>query len=193
MNTARRRISPDATASSFSISRRWCRAGSKPHSLHQSVKLVRIERRFAVSSSSSSSSCSKLCNACCNFGICQFCQRLIVDVERRLLRRLAIEPIGNLLDGPPFAIDRAFDQLVSDQKQVFALCPRIDLVQRGAKRIGERFFFCRPPFWVAGFPWDEGHLLINPMSLFQLCFIFGTLASQTQKPTEISGLWTMPI
>ena len=43
-------MSPDATASSFPINNLWCLAGSKPHSLHQSVKLRRIDFRFAVSS-----------------------------------------------------------------------------------------------------------------------------------------------
>jgi hypothetical protein len=95
--------------------------------------------------------------------------------------RLAVEAIGDLADSPTFAIDRALDQFVGDLEQFFALCPGIDLIQRGAKSVGERFFFCRPPVWVAGFPCDERHLLIKSMCLFQLYFIFGTLACKTQK------------
>ena len=91
--------------------------------------------------------------------------------------RLAVEAVGDLADCPALAIDRTFDQFVGNLEQLFALCPGIDLVQRGAKSIGERFFFCRPPIWVAGFPWGEGQLFIKSMCLFQLCFIFGTLVA----------------
>ena len=95
--------------------------------------------------------------------------------------RLAVEAIGDLLDCPTLAIDRAFDQLVSDQQQVFTLCPGIDLVQRSAKGVGERFFFCRAPFWVAGFPCDERHLIIKPMQLFPFAFIFATQCVINEK------------
>ena len=77
--------------------------------------------------------------------------------------RLAVEAIGNLTDSPALAIDRTLDQFVGDLEQFSALCFGIDLVQRGAKSVGEGFFFCRAPIWVAGFSCDERHLFIKSM------------------------------
>ena len=45
MQIRRRSISPRETASSFSISSLWCRAGSRPQCLAHSVRLARIARR----------------------------------------------------------------------------------------------------------------------------------------------------
>ena len=95
--------------------------------------------------------------------------------------RLAVEAIGNLADGPTLAIERALDQFVGDIEQFSALCLWIGLVQRCAQSVGKRFFFCRPPVWVAGFPRDEGHLLINSMQLIRLLFIFVMRRTTNEK------------
>src|SRR4030088_3157059 len=46
MNTASRLISPQATRSRRSINSLWCGAGSYPQCRHQSVRLLRMRRRF---------------------------------------------------------------------------------------------------------------------------------------------------
>ena len=58
--------------------------------------------------------------------------------------RLAVHPIGNLLDCPTLAVDRALDQLLSDRNQVFALGFRVGLVQRGAQGIDKRLVGASP-------------------------------------------------
>jgi hypothetical protein len=70
--------------------------------------------------------CASLTNEFDQFNEAPVCGIAPLDRQRRILRRLAVEAIGNLLDGPAFAVERAFDQLLGDPGEF------LDAVRLGA-------------------------------------------------------------
>jgi len=78
-----------------------------------------------------------------------------LDCQRRLLRSLAVEAIGNLLDGPAFAVERTLDQLFGNPGQ-FLNAVRLCAVGNQAQRGLELLVFLLPAR-IAALAFDERH------------------------------------
>jgi len=89
-----------------------------------------------------------------------------LDCHGRVLRRLAVEAIGDLLNSPGITCKRAINELFSDPAQRF-FAAGVGFVQFQAQSVGE-LLLSSSPARIARLAFDKRHLAVKPIYLVSL-------------------------